>query len=257
MKRKWVAVAVAAAFAVLSFGSADRATAAVVDVQLQLLVDVSGSISTSEFNLQRSGYSNAFRSASVRNAILDTSGGRNGGIAVEMIYWSAGSQQSVAVGWSHLNSVAALDTFADAIDNAARSFSGNTGIGSAISFGSKRFATNGFTGGKKIIDVSGDGTNNSGVSVTAARDAALSLGIDRINGLAIGGGASLLNYYKANVIGGTNSFAVQASDFDDFGNAVKAKIRAEVVPLPPALFLLVGGIATLGAIGRRRKARVA
>ena len=56
-----------------------------VDVELQMLVDVSGSVDSNEFNLQRDGYVSAFRSASIQNAILNKSNGRLGKIAAELI----------------------------------------------------------------------------------------------------------------------------------------------------------------------------
>ena len=54
-----------------------------VDTELQLLMDVSGSVSYSEFNLQLQGYVDAFYSQDVQSAILDTSGGNSGSPVID------------------------------------------------------------------------------------------------------------------------------------------------------------------------------
>lgn len=253
----------AATVAVLALGlSAPAKAATVVDVQLQLLIDVSGSVDATEFNLQRTGYVNAFNSTAVQDAILAVSDSRVGKIAVQAIYW--GTQQAIAVDWTLLDSFAAIQGFATSLNSAARPFSGSTGIGSAINFGVAQFTDNGFTGGTKVIDVSGDGTSNVGANLATARSAALTTGgIDRINGIAIGN-ITLLNYYKDNVIGGTGAFALQSTGFDTFDAAIRTKLAAEirgedptnptpVIPLPAAGWLMFAGLGALVAVGRRRR----
>src|SRR6476660_7227971 len=61
---------------------------------------------------------------------------------------------------------------------------GRTSISAAIDFAMAHFATSKWQAKRRIIDVSGDGTNNSGRPVTEARDQAISQGVT-INGLAI------------------------------------------------------------------------
>lgn len=229
-----------------------------VDVELQMLVDVSGSVDSNEFNLQRDGYVSAFRSASIQNAILNTSNGRLGKIAAELIYWSSASQQIAAVGWTLLDSAAAINTFADDIANYARPFSGGTRVDSAINFGYQRFALNDYDGKSQVMDVSGDGT--SGAAATeAARDAALAAGIDRINGLPIGGGAVVENFYANSVVGGSGSFLIAAATFGDFSNAIQKKLALEIsgepspVPLPAGVWLLGTALGGIGAMRRRKK----
>ncbi|WEF22967.1 DUF1194 domain-containing protein [Paracoccus sp. S3-43] len=249
--------ALISAISVASLGAANAATA--VDVELQLLVDVSGSVDSSEFALQRDGYVNAFKTDAIQNAILGTSNGRLGKIAAELIYWSSASQQAVAVGWSLLDSVSSINTFADAIAAAARPYSGGTDADSAINFGYPRFNTNDYEGTTQVIDVSGDGTS-SATWTAAARDAALAAGIDRINGLPIGGEKAVEDFYAKSVIGGTGSFLVAAATFGDFSNAVQKKLELEItggnpapVPLPAAVWLLGGALAGLGAVRRRER----
>ena len=134
--------------------AASSAQAAPVDLELALLVDVSGSVSTSEFNTQRDGYVAAFRDNDLIDAITS---GNIGSIAVTLWYWSGAGQQQQAVGWTLIDSDAAGEAFADDIAAAARPFSGLTAPGSAINAALPGFATNGFEGTFQKIDVSGDG----------------------------------------------------------------------------------------------------
>jgi len=141
-----------------------------VDLELQLLMDVSGSVDDSEFLLQRTGYSNAFRDASTLSQIL---GCGDGAIAVQLIYWSGSTQQQVAVDWTIISDAASATAFANAIDAAARPFAGLTAPGSAINFGAPLLFSNAITSDRQVIDVSGDGAENSGDDTSDARDAAL------------------------------------------------------------------------------------
>lgn len=129
------AASVLAAVVALSLGS--RAEAVQVDLELSLLVDVSGSVSSSEFGLQRGGYSSAFRNSMIQNAIVDTSDGRLGAIAVNFIYWS--TQQQETLGWTLIDSAASANAFADSIDAADRPFGGGTQPSSAIDFATPLF----------------------------------------------------------------------------------------------------------------------
>ncbi len=227
-----------------------QASAVQVGLELALLVDVSGSVSTTEYNLQKQGYANAFQTAAVQNLISQVSGG----IAVTYIEWSGASQQAQLVGWSHLTGAASANAFASAILATSRAFSGSTEPDDAINYAVPKFSNNGFEGTYLVIDVSGDGTGN--VSATqAARDNALNNGITRINGLAIGG-ASITTWYNANIKGGTDAFVIGAATFNDFENAIIQKLTFEIgdaVPDGGPGLLLLGGIGTL--LLRRRHAQ--
>lgn len=228
--------------------TANAATLTPVDLELSLLVDVSGSVSTSEFNLQRQGYVNAFSNADLFNNFI--SRGNIGSIAVNLIYWSGTSQQQEAVGWTLIDSVAASQSFASAISSTLRPFSGSTAPGSAINFATPRFFNNAFDGARQVIDVSGDGAANVGANTAAARDAALAAGVDAINGLVIGQ-SSVVNFYVNNIQGGAGSFVLAANSFEDFATTIEQKLRTEIIvdpqPTPEPATLI--GLLGLGAFG--------
>jgi hypothetical protein len=218
---------IAALLAAFAGAGLHPAQAVTVDLELQLLIDVSGSINKREFELQSGGYAAAFRNPLIQDTILGTESGRVGAIAAQVIFWSRADRQHIVADWTMLDSLSAIESFAGTIESAPRPFGGRTAPGAAIRFGTSLFADNGFEGTKLIMDVSGDGVQNQGAKTSKARDEALAAGIDRINGLPIGGPA-IRDFYQQNVIGGTNAFALLAEDIDDFADAIRDKLFFEI-----------------------------
>ena len=245
--RKYLLAGVAAAALASMLAAPNQATAAPVPVglELSLLVDSSGSISSSEYALQMNGYAAAFESAGVQNAI---SGNPTGSIAVQMIQWSSSNQQSEVIGWTQV-SAATADTFAATIRGIARAFGGGTSPQAAMSFASTVLA-NEFDAPRQVMDVSGDG---AGERNTTGRDAALAAGYDTINGLVVSSSTSVFDYYEDYIMAGQGSFVKAVATFDDFGPAIQEKLLAEIViPIPGAAWLFGTDLVALFGFTRRR-----
>ncbi len=217
---------------------ASRARAAEpVDLLLVLAADVSRSVDSQKFQLQREGYAAALANPRVLDAIR---AGRNGRIGVLFLEWSGFGSQKVVIDWMMIDGAKAAQAFGDRLLESPRSFADRTSISGGIDAAVAQLARAPFTAERRTIDVSGDGTNNAGRDIGQARDEALALGIT-INGLVIlsdtplpwnpehtnppGG---LAKYYRDNVTGGPSSFVLEAKDFNSFGQAIIKKMIAEI-----------------------------
>jgi len=214
-----------------------------VDIELQLLLDISGSIDSSEYDLQLLGYQAAFESDNVQNAIIN---GSEGQIAVQLIMWSGPNQQSVMIDWTLVDSAASADTLAADIAAIARPFSGWTAIGEAIEYAYPLFEDNGFEGFDQIMDISGDGTNNSGVAPGIASDNAIADGVDTINGIVITTNQNVVDQYLDDVVNGETPFLLAPGNFDDFQTSIENKIIAEISGTSPTGAITVPEPGTLG-----------
>jgi hypothetical protein len=196
------------------------------DIVLALMVDASGSVNQKRFELQRHGYADAFRNNQVINAIR---GGSTGSIAVLMVQWTGPQMQALAVPWTLIKDEASANAFADAIDAAPRQlFGGGTSVSGAIDHAMLLLPNAPYRGLKRVIDISGDGSNNRGRDVREARDEAVRAGVI-INGLPIVSlEYDLDKYYFNNVIGGPGAFIVPADSYDNFAQAIVRKLILEI-----------------------------
>jgi hypothetical protein len=197
-----------------------------VDLALVLAVDASGSVSEARFELQKQGYAAAVRDRRVLAAIR---GGSSQSIAVTMFQWTGPRLQVQVVPWMPVRDEASAEAFAAAIDAAPRRlFGGGTSISGAIDYARLLLAQVPYDPARRVIDVSGDGSNNAGRPVTLARDEAARAGIG-INGLPIlTVEPDLDRYYRDFVIGGPGAFMVPATSYDTFAEAIIKKLINEI-----------------------------
>jgi Protein of unknown function (DUF1194) len=202
-----------------------------VTVAIVLAVDTSGSVSNGRFELQKQGYAAAFRSPQVLNSIRSLA---TQAIAVIMMQWTGPGLHVVVVDWTVINDKATADAFAGAVEAAPRQlFGGGTSISGAIDFSRVLLAGTRFRASRRVIDISGDGSNNRGRSVTQARDEAVADGIG-INGLPIlTVEPGLDHYYYENVIGGPGAFMTPAENYDTFADAILKKLISEIAMVGP------------------------
>lgn len=204
-----------------------------VDVALVLAVDVSRSIDEDEARLQREGYRAAVSDPRVVEAIR---GGMMGAIAIAYTEWAGIEFQRVVLPWTRIAGTRDAEGWAGALAQAPRTSLSWTSISGAIDHARRVIAECPFEATRKVIDISGDGVNNSGPPAELARDRAVAEGIT-INGLPILNDRPtfgrpppmpLDQYFRESVIGGPGAFMIPAEDFEAFGQAVRRKLIREI-----------------------------
>jgi hypothetical protein len=206
-----------------------------VDLQLVLAVDVSGSVNQTRFELQRDGYVAAFRNTRVLDTIWS---GPRQAIAVTMVQWTGPALQVHVVPWMRVGDAASAEAFAAAVARVPRQlFGGGTSISGAIDYAVPLMAESPYGGTRRVIDVSGDGSNNRGRLVNLARDEAVAAHIG-INGLPILTlEPDLDEYYERNVIGGPGAFVIAAKSYEAFADAILKKLITEIAGREDARFV--------------------
>jgi len=206
-----------------------------VDLELVLLADASGSIDEAEIRFQREGYAEAITDREVLKAIT---GGWNGKIALTYVEWGDAAHQDVVVPWMTIASAGDAAAFGEALRAAPRRAFGFNAIGSAIAFGHDLLDSNGIKGLRRVIDFSADSAaTGGGVPVNLARASAISAGVT-INGLAVlcrdedcSGrpvGYDLEAAFEQMIIGGPGAFVITADSPQTFAAAVKRKLILEI-----------------------------
>jgi Protein of unknown function (DUF1194) len=249
MHASLISILVAGAAALLAVGGtaaprlaprlADNNPAAIpVDVELVLAVDVSYSMDPEEQALQREGYITGITSRDFMQALRS---GQHGKVAVTYFEWAGPYDQKIVVPWRLIDGPEAADAFANEIARAPYRRASRTSISGALNFAKPLFDGSGYRGSRRVIDVSGDGANNSGPFVTIVRDDVLAAGIT-INGLPImlkRPNAFTMDidnldiYYEDCVIGGPGAFVIPIREREQFKEATRTKLVLEIAgPVP-------------------------
>jgi len=228
--------------AFLLFAARLAHAAQAVDVALVLVDDVSGSINDDEYKLEKQGYYDAFTNPGVISAIQ---GGPIGAIGVALVEFAGEGQVETVVNWTVVHDAESARAFAQKLQDAPRSSWGHTAIGEGVTLAMQDLANSGLQATRRVIDVAGDGTNNSGRPVEDARDEAAKQGIV-INGLAIANESDipwlqrhthppggLGNYYRHSVTAGETSFVLEVHSYESFTEAVTRKLVQEIASTAP------------------------
>jgi len=218
---------------------ADKSPSAIpVDVELVIAVDVSYSMDPDEQALQREGYIQALTSSEFLRALHE---GPNGKIAVTYFEWAGASDQKIVMPWRLIDGPEAADAVAAEIARAPYRRASRTSISGALGYAKPLFDNSGYRGLRRVVDVSGDGANNSGPLVVPARDEVLAAGIT-INGLPIMLKRANLGsldieqldiYYEDCVIGGPGAFVVPIRERAKFIEATRTKLVLEIAGRQP------------------------
>lgn len=208
-----------------------------VDVELVLAVDISFSVDEEEAKRQREGYVQALTSDEVLSTILS---GPHGRIAVAYVEWADAHTQIVRVDWSEIASRADAQKFAQKVREAPFQQGRYTAIGSALSKSVQMIADNDYAGLRKVIDISGDGPQNQGISLAVARAEASAHNIV-VNGLAIKPKhadrwrpqkTDVAQYFRDFVIVGPSAFVIPVETPDHFKEAILRKMLLEIAAAP-------------------------
>jgi hypothetical protein len=217
----------------------DKSPSAIaVDVELVLAVDVSYSMDPDEQALQRDGYVQALTSREFMQALRE---GANGKIAITYVEWAGQFDQKIIMPWRLIEGPESADAVAAEIAAVPYRRASRTSISGALTFAKPLFDNSGYRGLRRVIDVSGDGANNSGPLVVPTRDEVLAAGIT-INGLPImlkratPGTMDIENldiYYEDCVVGGPGAFVVPIRERAKFIEATRTKLVLEVAGRQP------------------------
>ena len=207
----------------LSAGLADAAER--VANAIVFAVDVSGSVNTERYELQRAGIAGIFADERVEQFLTD-------GLAVVIMEWSDGN--TVVVPWTILRTPGDALALARRIGETTRSPGFSTELSLAMLAAADLLDACPCEAATRIIDVSGDGPNNGPVSTPLARDQVVARGI-RVNGLPIVTPfePDLAKWYDANVVGGEGAFLEVAIGFEDFARAMRRKFQLEIAGAKP------------------------
>ncbi|WP_296572016.1 DUF1194 domain-containing protein [Phreatobacter sp.] len=222
-----------------------RSAASEVDVQIVLAVDISYSMDPEEQRLQREGYVKAITSPEVLDAIRK---GLVGKIAVSYLEWAGHHERQVVIDWRIIDGPESAQAFAAELQSKPYRRAFRTSISGAIQASVDLLEKSGLRSLRRVIDVSGDGSNNNGPHVEIARDDALAKGIV-INGLPIViprqntryvDIPNLDAYYQDCVVGGPGSFVIPITNPEEFVTATRRKLILEVAGITP-VWPLPGG----------------
>ena len=219
------------AILVLALGPAGegRAADSVVDLELVLAVDASGSVNDGEYGLQLAGIAAAFRDPAVRQAIRS---GPAKTIAVNLLVWAEPQVPKDMTGWFVIASDGDAEHFARKVETFPRRQTGATAIGEGIASALRSLDANDIKAAREVVDVSGDGRESVAREFTVLVDQARAMAVSRgvvINGLAIENEVGdLADYYRRNVQSGPESFVMATKTYEDFTEAMRRKLLREI-----------------------------
>lgn len=237
--------------------------------ELILSIDVSGSVDTFEYDLQKNGWKNAFSDPGIKASLFKPEVISAGGSAIGVAQWSSLGEQTMAIPTMRIFDDASYNSFISQLGSMTRIYGGSTCVSCGMDVAINDILTNGFVApagvaGRLVVDLSGDGANNDGPNPLGQKAIAEANGII-INGLAIES-PSLVTYYQDNVAtmatainGGTPAgFVLFADSFTNFETAAINKLGREMNGGPsstavPAGLPLFGVAAAFGSIRKMRQ----
>jgi hypothetical protein len=199
-------------------------------LKIVLAMDISASVDAKEDQLQRQGMARALLDEQVTSAFFAS----KNPVALAVIEWNGPTEQNIISNWRMVYDLSDLHHISTTISNSIRgSDLPKTAMGEALLF-SKNLLDAGPNCASSKIDLSADGSNNSGPSPFEIYSQYFPNDI-QVNGLAINAAEfeaelHLIEYFKTNVIRGEEAFLIIADGFDDFERAMREKLLMEIYP---------------------------
>lgn len=202
---------------------------------LALGLDVSLSVDTQDFALQRQGLARALLDPEVADTILHMPGGH---VEIAVFEWSGHLDQNLLIPWTVLDSQTALNFVAQNLLGLPQmERTGRTGIGAAMLYAHGLMQERGNCA-RRTLDISGDGHNNSGPAPESVRAQMEVAGIV-VNALVIennfndpepSASPPLGPYFQDKVITGPAAFVEVIFGFETYQEAMHRKLLRELRP---------------------------
>jgi Ca-activated chloride channel family protein len=188
---------------------------------LILAIDVSNSIDDGEYLIQSEGLASALDDPAIVEELV------RGQIALSVIQWSGVDRQQISIPWRRMTTPGDVRAFALEARAMPRAFvMSDTAVGALIAAALGHFGPVADCK-RRVIDISGDGSDNAGTDPTAGRRAAEAQGV-QINALAIEGiGVAITNFYRTRVIT-RDGFVMTARGHTTYAETLRQKILREV-----------------------------
>jgi hypothetical protein len=203
------------------------------DANIVTGLDFSGSIEPRDAHVQIDGITMAIRSPQIIAAIKN---GNHGRIGFAVFVWADGNYP-ILVAWRLISSAEEATAVAQDVANGLHALLGSdaliklgalTDLSGALDYGGEMLRAAPFATNRRIVNIVGNGIDNVGEGARPARDRLVAQGIT-INGVALGRDRTIFSYFKRDVIGGPESFALMANDPEMLVEVLARKFVTEIV----------------------------
>ena len=196
--------------------------AAACSMALVLAIDVSSSIDIGEYKFQTHGLADALLDPEIMDVLVQHQ------VALSVVQWSGAEEGDLTIPWRRMLSYDEVRDFSARVRDMPRKWEdSDTAVGDAIAFSAAQFDRVADCG-RKVIDVSGDGSSNAGLNAGVESRKAEAAGIE-INGLAIDIiGASITAFYTRFVVT-TDGFVITSRGFSDYPRSIREKLLRELI----------------------------
>jgi len=240
MSRAAIIGPIALAVALLA-GRAGATDQTETDANVITGLDISDSITAQDRILQLQGMAQAIRAPAVLDAIRR---GRHGCVGFAMFDWYHHMFPPV-VQWTAIctprDAAAVSDqiiarSFVDIDLEARRSWTFYPGrptdLSEALEHAAQELQRAPFATNRMVINIIGNGDDNVGEGPAAVRDVIVARG-GTINGVVLGTDTETIDYYRREVIGGTNAFALSIDQPGDVVDVLVRKLLGDVMAEAP------------------------